>query len=205
MKKILLLILAFPLIIKAQLFDSAWIAKNYTKKEVLISMRDGINLFTSCYIPKNNEEKHPILLTRTPYSFAPYGENQLRNFQAGHWKEYLLENYIIITQYVLFNSSKEYMTDDQRFAARRNDVLVYQTETLSDDISFGGELLANLKVSISSTDADFVVKLIDVFPDDFSYATNKDFKKAVVRIYNNESFIQMPIIKNKYNLYFFSH
>jgi len=64
------------------------------------------------------------------------------------------------------------MTDDQRFAARRNDVLVYQTETLSDDISFEGELLANLKVSISSTDADFVVKLIDVFPDDFSYATN---------------------------------
>lgn len=88
------------------------------------------------------------------------------------------------------------MTDDQRFAARRTDVLVYQTETLSDDISFGGELLANLKVSISSTDVDFVVKLIDVFPDDFSNATNKGFKKAVVRIYNNESFIKMPIIKN---------
>jgi len=51
MKKILLLILAFPLIIKAQLFDSAWIAKKYTKKEALIPMRDGINLFTSCYIP----------------------------------------------------------------------------------------------------------------------------------------------------------
>ena len=98
MKKILLLLLIFPLLIKAQLFDSAWIAKNYTKKEVMIPMRDGINLFTSCYIPKNNEEKHPILLTRTPYSCAPYGENQLRNFQSGHWKEYLLENYIIITQ-----------------------------------------------------------------------------------------------------------
>jgi len=98
MKKILLLILFFPLIIKAQLFDSAWLVKNYTKKEVLIPMRDGIKLFTSCYIPKNNEEKHPILLTRTPYSCAPYGEDQLRNFQTDLWKEYLLENYIIITQ-----------------------------------------------------------------------------------------------------------
>ena len=40
-------------------------------------MRDGIKLFTSIYIPKNNSEEHPILLTRTPYSCAPYGEDVL--------------------------------------------------------------------------------------------------------------------------------
>ncbi len=64
----------------------------------------------------------------------------------------------------------EYMTDDQRFAARRPDVLVFSSETLKDDLTVGGSLIADLTVSISSTDADFVVKLIDVFPDDFKYA-----------------------------------
>jgi putative CocE/NonD family hydrolase len=64
-----------------------------------------------------------------------------------------------------------YMTDDQRFAARRPDVLVYQTDTLTDDITVAGPVIADLLVSISTTDADFVVKLIDVFPDDFAYET----------------------------------
>jgi len=61
------------------------------------------------------------------------------------------------------------MTDDQRFAARRPDVLVFQTEILTEDVTLAGPLTADLKVSISTTDADFVVKLIDVFPDDFKY------------------------------------
>jgi putative CocE/NonD family hydrolase len=47
--------------------------------------------------------------------------------------------------------------------------LVYQTDTLQEDLTLGGELVADLMVSISGTDADFVVKLIDVFPDNFSY------------------------------------
>ncbi|MDB5210587.1 MAG: glutaryl-7-ACA acylase, partial [Sediminibacterium sp.] len=75
------------------------------------------------------------------------------------------------TEDVHYRRTREYMTDDQRFAARRPDVLVYQTEILTEDITLAGPLTADLKVSISTTDADFVVKLIDVFPDDFTYAT----------------------------------
>ena len=56
----------FPLIAPAQNPDSAWFTNNYTKKEVSISMRDGFKLFTAIYIPKDQSEKHPILLTRTP-------------------------------------------------------------------------------------------------------------------------------------------
>jgi uncharacterized protein len=67
------------------------------------------------------------------------------------------------------NRGIEYMTDDQRFAERRPDVISFETEPLTTDLTLGGELIADLKVSISTTDADFVVKLIDVFPDDFSY------------------------------------
>lgn len=63
----------------------------------------------------------------------------------------------------------EYMCDDQRFAVRRPDVLVYQTDVLQNDVSVTGPVMADLFVSLSTTDADFVVKLIDVFPDDFRY------------------------------------
>ncbi|MBL8235585.1 MAG: CocE/NonD family hydrolase, partial [Bryobacterales bacterium] len=87
-----------PIFAMVQEFDSAWLAANYTKKEVLIPMRDGVKLFTSLYIPRNNAEQHPILLTRTPYSCAPYGADKLKNFQRGHMREYLKENYIIVTQ-----------------------------------------------------------------------------------------------------------
>ena len=65
---------------------------------------------------------------------------------------------------VHFDRTREYMTDDQRFAARRTDVLVFETDSLTNDITLGGPLVADLMVSLSNTDADFVVKLIDVLP-----------------------------------------
>ncbi|MBH2004392.1 MAG: CocE/NonD family hydrolase [Sphingobacteriia bacterium] len=98
MRKLFLMLFLLPVLAMAQQFDSAWLAANYTKKEVLIPMRDGVKLFTSLYIPRSNSEQHPILLTRTPYSCAPYGADKLKNFQRGHMREYLKENYIIVTQ-----------------------------------------------------------------------------------------------------------
>ena len=62
--------------------------------------------------------------------------------------------------------TREYMIDDQRFAARRPDVKVYQSDILTEDITLTGNLTANLLVSTTGTDADYVVKLIDVFPED---------------------------------------
>ena len=63
--------------------------------------------------------------------------------------------------------TQEYMTDDQRFAARRPDVLVYQTPVLENDITLAGPIVADLMIATSGTDADFIVKVIDVFPDNF--------------------------------------
>lgn len=57
-----------------------------------------------------------------------------------------------------------YMSEDQRFAGRRPDVLTYMTDTLAEDMTLGGEIMAKLKVSTTGTDADWVVKLIDVYP-----------------------------------------
>ena len=61
---------------------------------------------------------------------------------------------------------RKFMTDDQRFAARRPDVLVFETEVLEEDITLAGDILAKLNVATTGTAADWIVKVIDVFPND---------------------------------------
>lgn len=70
--------------------------------------------------------------------------------------------------------TKNYMTEDQRFASRRPDVLVYQTEPLEKDLTLAGPLEAELWVSTTGTDADWVVKLVDVNPGKLPGWTPKD-------------------------------
>jgi putative CocE/NonD family hydrolase len=62
--------------------------------------------------------------------------------------------------------TREHMVDDQRFASRRPDVVVYQTDVLKEDLTLAGRIQADLWVSTSGGDADWIVKVIDVFPDD---------------------------------------
>lgn len=69
---------------------------------------------------------------------------------------------------------RNYMSEDQRFAVGRPDVLTFTTDILSDDITFAGELMAKLNIASSSTDADFAVKLIDVYPEDFKPVEKKE-------------------------------
>lgn len=61
---------------------------------------------------------------------------------------------------------EDYMNDDQRFASRRPDVLAYQTPVLDADVELAGPIDADLWVDTTGTDADFVVKVVDVWPDD---------------------------------------
>jgi putative CocE/NonD family hydrolase len=63
--------------------------------------------------------------------------------------------------------TREHMVEDQRFASTRTDVLVYQTDVLTSDMTIAGPLTPKLFVATSGTDSDFVVKLIDVYPDDY--------------------------------------
>ena len=77
------------------------------------------------------------------------------------------------TEDVHLRRTTEYMNDDQRFAARRPDVMVYETEALTEDITLTGPIVADLFVSTTGTGADYVVKLIDVFPHTLDdYPTN---------------------------------
>ena len=68
---------------------------------------------------------------------------------------------------VSINMAPEYMTADQRHASRRPDVLVYQTDILETDTVLSGPIEVELHVSTSGTDSDWVVKLIDVYPNDY--------------------------------------
>lgn len=122
MQKLLLIIsiCVFSLNATAQNTDSAWFVNNYSKKELYITMRDGVKLFTSFYIPNDKTEKHPFLITRTPYSCAPYGAEY-----ATIWNSYRMyyakENYIFVTQDVRGRYMSEGLYEDVRpFNAKKS-------------------------------------------------------------------------------------
>ena len=99
MKKLLIcLFIISSLTSNAQNADSAWIRDHYQKKEVYITMRDGVKLFTSVYMPKDTATKHPVLITRTPYSCQPYGEDKWTPYWGTYLKEYFKEGYIMVKQ-----------------------------------------------------------------------------------------------------------
>ena len=69
---------------------------------------------------------------------------------------------------------REFMTDDQRFASSRDDVLVFQTDPLKKSFTITGDMLAHLQVSTSESAADWIVKLIDVYPDDHPFVPGSE-------------------------------
>ena len=100
MKKmfLLLLIAGLSATVVAQNEDSTWFVTNYYKIERMVPMRDGVRLFTSFYIPKDTVEKHPFLMTRTPYSCSPYGEDKFLPVWGRYQMGYVKEKYILVTQ-----------------------------------------------------------------------------------------------------------
>ena len=91
--------------------------------------------------------------------------------------------------------TREYMIDDQRFASRRPDVLVYQTDILSEDLAIAGPMIAKLIVSTSGTDADYVVKLIDVYPDDYP---NTDPNPLNVQMGGYQMLVRGEVMRGKF-------
>jgi putative CocE/NonD family hydrolase len=121
--------------------------------------------------PKNTEEKSLFFLPDGKLDFsAPV--------VAGSFDEYVSDpaRPVPYREDVAAQRNADYMTDDQRFAARRPDVLVYQTDILTEDMTWTGPITADLFVSTTGTDADWIVKVIDVFPDRVTAPAGKDIK-----------------------------
>jgi putative CocE/NonD family hydrolase len=89
----------------------------------------------------------------------------------------------------------DYMTADQRFAGRRPDVLVYQTPPLEEDLCAAGPVEVELHVSTTGTDSDFVVKLIDVYPDDYP---DPDANPTGVRMGGYQQLVRGEPFRGKY-------
>lgn len=94
-------------------------------------------------------------------------------------------------QQSLTHRDNTYMAGDQRFASQRPDVATFCTHELTDTLRLGGPIKADLYVSLSTTDADFIVKVIDVYPEDFSYP--EDVRQVMPRNANTMAGYQMLI------------
>ncbi len=90
---------------------------------------------------------------------------------------------------------REYMTADQRFAATRPDVLTYETDVLDQDLTLAGNIRANLKVSTTGTDADWIVKVIDVYPDS---TRNTSFTGINSTLSHYEQMVRSEAMRGKY-------
>ena len=93
--------------------QQSYVRENYDKKEYIIEMRDGVKLFTAVYSPKDKSKEYPILLIRTPYSVAPYGEDKFAGF-LGASIEFAKEGFIFVLQDVRGRYMSEGEFDNMR-------------------------------------------------------------------------------------------
>lgn len=93
------------------------------------------------------------------------------------------------------NQGHLWMVEDQRFAARRPDVLVYQSDLLDEDMTISGPIIASLHVSTTGTDADWIVKLIDVYPGD---APDNAPNPCNVRMGDFQMLLAGEVMRSKY-------
>jgi uncharacterized protein len=117
----------------------------------------------SAWPPKAAEPKTLYFHANGTLSFDPPAS------ESAPFDEYVSDpaHPVPYVNYVSVSVPQEYMVSDQRFAATRTDVLTYETPVLQDDITIAGPISPRLFVSTSGTDSDWVVKLIDVYPNDY--------------------------------------
>ncbi len=90
---------------------------------------------------------------------------------------------------------RKYMTDDQRFAARRSDVLVFETAVLEEDLTLAGDIIANLNVATTGTAADWIVKIIDVHPSDAE--TNEEMQDHL-KMSNYHLMVRSEVLRGRF-------
>lgn len=112
------------------------------------------------------QEVSPVSLYLKEKNSLSYEAKRAATSNESEYDEYVSDpaNPVPYTSGKRARRNNEYMVEDQRFTASRPDVLVYQTSPLREDMTIAGPILANLFVSTTGTDADFIVKIIDVLP-----------------------------------------
>jgi putative CocE/NonD family hydrolase len=159
------------------------------------AFQTGVNKWRSYDVwpPRNTEDKQLYFLPGGKLSFtAPSGTKD-------SFDEYVSDPNnpvpFVADRSKTMDMQREYMTADQRFLADRKDVLSYQTEVLDKDVTIAGNIWANLKVATTGTDADFVVKVLDVYPDT---ASNNKFTAPGVKMAGYQQMVRSEPIRGKY-------
>lgn len=104
----------------------------------------------------------------TPFYFQASGKlSTAKPAGANSFTDYISDpnKPVPYTSVISGRRNNEYLVEDQRFAYQRPDVISFETDSLTQDVTLTGEIVANLLVSITGSDADFIVKLIDVWAD----------------------------------------
>jgi len=144
-------------------FFSHYLKGTDTNIEPVNTFETGSNQWKTykTWPPKEAEEKNLYFLPGGKLSFTAPSEAK------DSYDEYVSDPNTPVPFYnaITLDMAREYMTADQRFASRRPDVLSYQTDVLDHDVTLAGNIWADLKVAITGTDADWVVKVVDVYPD----------------------------------------
>jgi len=141
--------------------------------------------------PKNAEPRSLYLRAGGKLSFDPPTES------TSSFDEYVSDpaHPVPFVNFPSLGVPQTYMDADQRFAAKRPDVLVYQTAPLDEDVTVSGAVSPHLWVSTSGTDSDYVVKLIDVYPNDFP---NPDPNPKEVKMGGYEQLVRGEPFRGKF-------
>jgi putative CocE/NonD family hydrolase len=159
------------------------------------AFQTGVNKWRSYDVwpPRNTEDKQLYFLPGGKLSFkAPVDAKD-------SFDEYVSDPNnpvpFVADRNKTMDMQREYMTADQRFLADRKDVLSYQTEVLDKDVTLAGNIWANLKVSTTGTDADFIVKVLDVYPDT---ASNNKFTAPGIKMAGYQQMVRSEPVRGKY-------
>lgn len=141
------------------------------------------------YPPKNTQNQSLYLQSQGKLSFSkPTNEKGATEFLSDPNRP------VPFSSKINDGFSADYMVEDQRFAYQRPDVISFETEVLEKDLTLVGNILAQLKVSTTGTDADWVVKVIDVYPND----TPENPNKPQVVYGGYQQLVRSEIIRGKY-------
>jgi len=142
--------------------------------------------------PKETEETNLYLNAKGHLSFDPPTEKSDKAYDS-----YISDpdKPVPFSAEIRTSQGHLWMVEDQRFAARRPDVLVYQTDVLKEDMTIAGPIIASLYISTTGTDADWVVKLIDVYP---SYAPDNKPNPCNIRMGDFQMLLGGEVFRGKY-------
>ena len=170
----------------------------YLKDKGQLSLPEAYIFETGSYEWKKYTQWPPENMQQVPYYFRKNGSLSAGNVaNAEGYTEYTSDpaRPVPYTNLISRGRNNEYMSEDQRFASRRPDVIVFMTDTLTEDITLSGPVTADLFVSITGTDADFIVKLIDVLPE---RTPNPSPNPKQVQMGGMERLVRAEVIRGKF-------